>query len=342
MGIPPVPWERPVWNSGDGARALYLGDPAPKSDAWFGLRRAGITATDLPKILGLSGYGNARSVWHDKRGELPRDESGEAAVWGNLLEDVVAQEWARRFEQPVRRVGVLANLTEPWMIASCDRLELGRNAALEVKTRNQFVAGRWRDELPDDVLAQVAWQRRVVGFDFVDVACLIGGQSLVTHRYERDTELEDYLVASASAVWEGVQAKVPPPVEMDGVLLKLLEALYPDRSGVREVEHAEAVRLLLAYSQAAGLAETAKQAKEAVKAEIVSALGEAEVLALKGGADDAPLFTYRAQEKSSVNVKDLEDNDVELYESLLSGGHINTTKSRVLRSGKGAKTLDDE
>jgi putative phage-type endonuclease len=311
--------------------AHLLGDPEPKSDEWFALRREGITATDMPKILGMSQYGNARSVWHDKRGELPHDESGEAALWGNLLEDVVAQEWSRRTGHTVERVGVLAHAEYPWMRASLDRLITGQPGALEIKTRSAFVAGKWRDEIPDDVLAQVAYQRAVTGLDWIEVACLIGGQRLATYRYYRDEQLEAYLVGAAAEVWQQVQDGTPPAVDMDGVLLDLLEQLYPDRSGEQEIDQDKAIDLRNRYARGLEMEKDAKRFRDAVKAEVVSELGEAEVLTHAGRT----LFTFRQQTRDSINLTDLEDNDVELYAEVLAGGHITTSTSRVLRAARG-------
>lgn len=319
--------------------ALVLPHTEPRSPEWYAQRRNGITATDLPRIMGLSSYGNALSVWNDKLGRLPADESGEAAEWGHLLEPVVADEWARRMGYTLSTIGVLANPEHPWMRASCDRLIDGHNAAVEVKTRNAYVAGKWRDDMPDDVLAQVAWQRIVGQFDYVQVACLVGGQHLVTHRYEEDPDLEALLVESAWKVWESVLTKTPPPVEWDAVLIKLLDQLMPDRSGVTTIGHADAVALLMDYSSAASLEKVAKAAKESAKAHILHVMGEGEVLELEADASPGPLFTYRAQQRSSVNLDELEANDVELYEKILEGGHITTTTSRVLRTGKGASDV---
>jgi putative phage-type endonuclease len=319
--------------------ATLLGSPPPQSPKWFDLRRGGITATDLPQILGLSKFGNARTVWHTKRGELPDDyEESEEAKWGRILEGPIADEWARMNDVTVSPIGVLAHLHEPWMRASCDRVINGRNAALEVKTRSAYVAGRWRDEVPDDVLAQVAWQRMVGDFDYVEVACLLGGQHLTTYRYEKDQALEDYLWTQARELWDRVRSGEPPVVDMDGVLLRLLEQLYPDRSGVKTIPQEEAVGLVLNYSSAAALATLADNAKEAARAAILSVMEGAEVLEVDGGMQ--PLFTYRAQERQSISLKELEDHDVELFEQVLAGGHINTTISRVLRTGKGAKNVE--
>lgn len=317
--------------------AFLLGAPEPNTANWYGLRRQGITATDLPQILGLSSYGNARTVWHNKRGEISGDDLSEAGQWGHLLEDVVAQEWARRTGNTVSRVGILGSKVWPWMLASCDRLIDGVNAALEVKTRNQFAAGKWRDEIPDDVLAQVAWQRMVGDFDYVEVACLIGGQRLVTYRYEEDADLEAYLARVAEEVWEKVRSGIPPAVDMDGVLVRLLEQLYADRKGTLEVTVKQAAGLIEAADTASKAAKMAEAAKDASKAWILSIMGENEVLTY----DDEPLFTYRAQNTHSISVRDLEDNDPELYLKVLEGGHITTTTSRVLRTGKGAKGFKD-
>jgi putative phage-type endonuclease len=322
-------------------KAIHLGEPEPRSDAWYELRRGGITATDLPQILGLSQYGNARKVYYEKRGILPNDVHGpsEAGRWGHLLEDVVAQEWATRNNLTVSTVGVLANLYDPWQRASCDRLIDGRNAALEVKTRSAFTAGRWRDDMPDDVLAQVAWQRMVGQFDYIDVACLIGGQKLETYRYEQDQDLERFLRVKAAEVWNAViDDRVPPPdVNMDSVLIDLLDQLYPNRTGIVEVPASEALALVNAYLYASKQVKDAETLKEAAQAQIIATMGPAEILTVTN--DTAPVFTYKAQERSSVSLKDLEDNDVELYEKVLAGGHITTTTSRTLRAGKGAKNV---
>jgi len=321
--------------------ARLVGDAEPNTPEWYKIRRSGITATDLPKILGLSGFGNARSVWHDKRGELPADDLSEAGQWGHLLEDVVAQEWARRNNHTVSRVGVLQSRRAAWQLASCDRLIDGRNAALEVKTRSAYTAGRWRDDIPDDVLAQVAWQRMVGQFDYVDVACLIGGQQLNSYRYEKDSQLEDYLFRVGADAWMGVKIGEPPPVDMDTVLIDLLNRLYPDRSGVKEIGHIEAVSLLTAYNKAAEAVKAAKAVKDAAKAMVLTVMGDAEVLTLENGAgDDAPLFTYRSQTRHSLSVNDLQDNDIGLYYEALVGGHITTSTSRVLRTGKGGKDVE--
>jgi putative phage-type endonuclease len=311
---------------------MLVSTALPQSDEWFAVRRAGITATDLPKILGLSKYGDARSVWHDKRGELPRDEAGEAAHWGHLLEGIVAGEWARRRAVTLEDVGVLANDEHRWMLAALDRLpdhcpDGDGPCGLEIKTRSAYVAGRWRDDQPDDVLAQVAWQRMVTGLGHIHTAALIGGQRLVEHRYDRDEQLERLLLAEARQVWDQVQAGEMPVVEPGAILADMLDRLFPDRSGETEVEPGRGSALVEGYRHAQSLEREAKTTKEAARAAVLDALGPGEALV----CDGAPLFTYRAQTKRSIPVAALKKADPALLTYLDAVGHLNETSSRVLR-----------
>lgn len=275
-------------------------DADPLTDEWFAARREGITATDIPKILGESEYGNAISVWMDKRGEWPDDIGDpEAAEWGHILEPVVARKWADDHNTRALVIEMLGKKGALWMRASLDRLVLrcplddtrpAYTCGLEVKTRSAFVAGRWREDTPDDVLAQVAWQRVVSGVDHIHTVCLIGGQRLVEHVYHRDQALEDFIVAEATRVWQHVQDGTQPDADANALLTKVLDRLYPNRDGVIELDRVKALAAVDAYEAARVDEASAKRRKEAAKAELVQLLGANEVALV----DDRPAFTYQA------------------------------------------------
>lgn len=310
----------------------------PETPEWFAARREGITGTDLPKILGLTKYGNALSVWLDKRGEL-KDEAGEAATWGQILEDPVAQEWARRHFTTVERVGVLANAGTPWLRASLDRLVItcpddnsgllvdSHQCGLEIKTRSAFVATEWRDGMPDSVLAQVAWGRLVSGLGHMHVAALIGGQRLVSFRYDPDERLEEYLIEKAAPIWEAVQQGTPPEVDpdADGVLLDLLDQMYAARAGDREIEAEAAERWLNQYAEGNDLEREGKRLKTQAKTGLVQLLDDGE----RGLVDDVVRFTYTAGEPGdTVTAADLRDYAARrpsVYAALRAAGLITKT-----------------
>jgi putative phage-type endonuclease len=287
--------------------SVLVSQAAPETPEWFAQRRAGITATDLPKILGLSRYGNALSVWLDKRGELPAEPAGEAAHWGHLLEDPVAQEWARRNGASVTAVGTVAHAEYRWQRASLDRIVLrcpdgdDGSCPLEVKTRSAFLSGQWHSEVPDDVLAQVTWQMLVTGYSHVHLAVLIGGQNLRSYRVDRDGDVASLLLEEAGRVWRHVLDGTPPQVDADEVLLKVLEAAYPDRAGEVHADAATVAALVADYDDAAADEKDAKTRKDAAKAALVALMGsDGDRLVIDGLT--VPAVTFKASQRAGYTV----------------------------------------
>lgn len=311
---------------------VLVTDAPPESDDWFAARRGGITGTDLPKILGLSKYGNALSVWLDKRDELGDDDASEAAMWGQVLEAPVAEVWAGRHTAAVQRVGVIRHQADDWMRASLDRVvttcpDNEAPCGLEIKTRTAFKASDWRDGMPDDVLAQVAWCRRVSGFDHMHVAALIGGQRLVSYRYDVDTKLEDYLIEKARPVWQAVLDGVPPEADPDseGVLLDLLDRIYTDRAGSRDLDPGTTGEWLALYADGGDLEKRGKALKTQAKTALVQMLDDGEV----GLVHDEPAFTYRrpaaGHSMPAAEVRRLQAEQPDVFQTLSAEGFITTT-----------------
>lgn len=303
----------------------------PDTDEWFAARRNGITGTDLPKILGLTRYGNALSVWLDKRGELD-DDAGEAARWGQLLEEPVAQEWATRHGTTVDDVGVLAHVEHGWMRASLDRLvdtcpDGAGPCALEVKTRSAWVADQWAEGVPDSVLAQTTWGLMVTGLAHHHVAALIGGQRLVSYRVDRDPKLEQYLLDAARPVWQAVVDGVPPEAHPDseGVLLELLDRLYAKREGDRELDPGDAGEWLALYEDGLEQAKRGEALKTQAKTALVQMLDDGETGLVAG----APRFTYKRPEPGyalpAAELRRLRKERPYLFAALVNHGFITPT-----------------
>lgn len=311
-------------------QGVLVSTAAPETPEWFAARRGGITGTDLPKLLGDSKYGNALSVHLDKLGQLPPDPAGEAALWGQHLEDVVAREWARRNGVTVEPVGVIKNRWCGWMRASLDRLVVGVNEGLEVKTRSAYLAHRYTDGLPDDVLAQVHWGLLVTGLDRMHVAVLIGGQELRQFTVERDPHIEILLATVAGKAWRGVREERAPdvPADGDGVLLGLLDRLYGQRAGDTELDPDDVQRALdlaLDYRAASADGKHADEVKTLAKTELVRLLGGGDRLL----ADGQALATYRApaakQELTAKQAVRLAKDRPALWAALAARGYVTTT-----------------
>lgn len=245
---------------------------------WLRERRNGIGSSDVAAIVGVSDYGTAVHVWRDKLGYLNDEEAGEAAHWGNVLEDAIAQEWCRRNASVIRRVGLVARIDQLWMRATLDRMVLEcplnrdkrETCALEIKCRSAFKADKWKKNIPDDVLAQVAWQMAVTGYRHIHTAVLIGGNDYRQAVVHRDDALEAYLADEGSRMWHvNVAERIEPDWDLTHAaqLIKLDERLHPDRSGVTELD-LDGIGSVIDYAEKSAAAGVADRALKQAAAEL--------------------------------------------------------------------------
>lgn len=289
-------------------------DPISDRDTWLAARRLGIGSSDIPTLVGADKYATVLDLWLDKRGELPDTPAGEAAAWGMLLEDVIATRWAVLHDTTVERAPILAHVDHPWRLASLDRVVtrcpgLGLGAvlaepvcALEVKTRSAWKAGSWREDVPDDVLAQTQWQLHVTGLDHIHVACLIGGQRLVEHVADPDPQVIDYITGEADRLWDAVQTGVAPYVDPSALLIDLLDRLHPNREGHVALPAVQVEDIRRRYVDAQAAAKAAEEAKDAAKAELVVLLGAADTAVVGDGEHARVAATYKPTMRASTDL----------------------------------------
>ncbi|HIW77077.1 MULTISPECIES: YqaJ viral recombinase family protein [Gordonibacter] len=184
---------------------------------WLARRKHGIGGSDSAAILGMSPYSTPLTVWLEKTGRIePPDLSEKESVhWGNMLEDVVAREFASRHtDMKVRRKNaILVSKEHPFMFASVDRLVTdadGRTGVLEIKTAGAMREHDWDDGIPEYYLPQPTHYLAVTGYEFFCVAVLIGGQKYREFRVERDDEDISALIEAEKRFWRMVEDDVMP------------------------------------------------------------------------------------------------------------------------------------
>jgi putative phage-type endonuclease len=298
---------------------------------WLAARRGRLCSSDLPPLLGLSSFGTPASVYYDKRGQLGDDRAGEAALWGSLLEEPVAREWARRNRATVRRVGLVEHLSRRWQgatldrqVADCPTGEPG-GCFLEVKCRSAFKADRWRRAVPDDVLAQVLWALSTTGYGHAHVAVLIGGNDYRQITVRPDVRLMADLVAAGERFWTDHVLSGRPPAASGAADADLYDDLYPDRTGIVRLDRddaIDAIEALTGYRDAGDAERLAKRDKDTARAELVRLLGAGDTAVI----DDDVRWTYTASERVSIDAAALAERYPEAYAATAS-----TTTVRTLR-----------
>ena len=301
---------------------LILPADADRAD-WLNARRDGLGSSDVAAVLGISRYGNALSVYHDKTGGLPLEgDDSEPALWGRAFEETVAREWARRNRSVVRRVGLVANTDRPWQMCTLDRRVLecpladGREkCAVEIKCRDKMKASQFRAGVADDVLVQTLWQADVCGYDHIHAAVLIGGndyrQYVIRVRDHADL-IADLRTAGARA-WQQITDRRPPILAADAdpdVLLDLYGRLHPDRAGTvditRDVDTQDAV---VDYLDAHQDYAAAEKRKKAAKARILAGLAGAEAATVL----DKPYVSLDERTRRNCNFGRLAEHWPEAY-----------------------------
>lgn len=183
------------------------------------LRRVGIGGTDAAAILGLSPWATPLDVWLRKRGLAKDQPQSEAMYWGAALEPVVADRFAKDTGKTLwTPEQVYHHPQHDFLIGMPDRLVVGENVGLEIKTANAFSASKWgdpgTDAVPVQYLVQCAHYMAVLGFPTWYLAVLIGGSDYRVYVIRRDLQVENDIIARLCEWWQrhmigGEQPEIP-------------------------------------------------------------------------------------------------------------------------------------
>lgn len=268
-------------------------------------RSTGIGGSDAPVVAGISPWKTRVQLWAEKTGraEEPDLDDVEHIRWGTLLENVIAEEAARRKGWKIRRViQTVRHAKYPFMLANIDRRIVGVREGLEVKNASDWMLNQYGEEESDDIplyyLMQGIHYCAVFDYDAWNWAVLFGGNKLRFFRLERDAEVEKQLIEVESTFWEENVVGGTPPAPMR---LEDLTRLYPMTYGSIQAtpEIAEVVQQIAALSKQRR--ELEKQEKQ-LKLEVGTFMGE------NGDLLDphdlmTTIATYRAHDETRVDPK---------------------------------------
>jgi putative phage-type endonuclease len=144
----------------------------PGTPAWLAARRAGVTATDIVTILGLSRWDSVYSLFWRKLGQVPEVGDSDRFRLGRELEPYIVQRWQEENQRALlpglhTSAGLWRHSERAWQMATLDRMVSTGTGYRPVELKSWADAGRrsWDDGPPAQVRAQVLWQ-----MDVMDVA----------------------------------------------------------------------------------------------------------------------------------------------------------------------------
>jgi putative phage-type endonuclease len=248
---------------------------AQGSPAWLAARRALVTATDIPVLLGLSPYRCEADVADEKLNGTVLEPSLRMRV-GSAVQDLIGEEYSRQTGRKVRRyLGLITHPDIEWAGASPDFRVVGEKRLVEAKRSSS--RSRFADGLPQDVEAQVAWQLGVTGFPRADVAVLLGDDELEVFEVDADKALFADLVAIA----EDFRARLAAggPFSRDANRIK---RDYPSDNGSEMVADAELTEAVNALVALRAQRKDMEAAEERIETAIKARMGEVATLVGQG------------------------------------------------------------
>lgn len=248
---------------------------------WLDVRKTGITGTDIAAIMGANPWKTPYQVYLEKIGEAEPVTMNEKMKWGQILEPVVANEYAERNGV---RVHAFPDVTvrhpeQPLFLGSVDRFVgdnviydadkqavFGADYLLEIKT-----AGYEWDEVPQYYVMQVQWYLGICNLPYADLAALFAGQKYAQFRIERDDFLIEIMQDAALEFW---QTYVEPRVAPDPANCTEFAQRYPQAKPAAVEASDEILAKIERYRALKEQADRIKQEMGELKVAIMNFAGE--------------------------------------------------------------------
>lgn len=267
-------------------------------------RMTGIGGSDVAAILGLSKWRTPYQVWEEKTGRKKSDKGSEILHFGNVLEQVVADEFAaRRGVKVQKRNRMIRSTDHPELVANIDRYIVG-GGVLECKTADKFTRHLWGDSASDDVpeyyLTQVQHYMHVTGWHDGYLAVLIGGNEYRDYEIPYDAELAEYCAARCVEFWNNYVVKdVPPPLTASDDLSSAFQWV----SGSTITATPEIETLIEKIKELKSAKKEAETLEAELSAQVKIFIGENETLFSRDGVK---LATWKKNKDSQKTVIDWE------------------------------------
>lgn len=278
---------------------------------WLQLRKSGIGGSDASAILGFNRWKSAFQLFIEKTSEMVEEIDNEFVYWGNVLEDIVAQEFARRTRKKVQRVNrMLRHPDYQFMIANLDRRIVGERAILECKTTSTYNKDAWEgDEVPAAYICQLQHYLAVTGFEKAYIAVLIGGNTFVWKEVARDDEFIELMIEREKDFWHNhVLANVPPAIDGSSSASEFLAKMFPQDDGSAIMLDEQMNTLIEAIESLKSEEKQLENQRKEYENQLKIKLGEA-----VEGYSNRFKVTYKTITTNRIDSKRLKEEQPELY-----------------------------
>lgn len=172
--------------------------------------KKGITGADAAVIMGQSPYISQRALFLDKTDSGVRLDKNPQSRWGELISEIISAEFSRHTGSVLRRKNaILCSKEHKFMIASVDRILVGKNEGLKCKLTMERNAKFYKNgATPPHLYVQAQHYMAVTGFKAFNFAVLAGARQLFIRRFTRDEGYINKLIDRECRFWQMVRCGV--------------------------------------------------------------------------------------------------------------------------------------
>lgn len=272
----------------------------PSHDEWVELRNKTIGGSDAGAIAGLNPYQSAYSLWAEKTGKVKPFEGNLKTEVGTYLEDFVAKLFERETGKKIRRRNcTVYNDDYPWAHANVDRVVVGENAVLEVKTTFNLDYKRQleKNEVPEAWYCQVMHYMAVCGYRKAYLAVLIDNSMFRWFEVFYDENEASTLMELEKAFFKHMEDDTAPPVSGMDCDTDAIDEIYAE-STEGSVDLWGRDNLLDEYFDLGERIDALKRQQEAIRQQICSEMGDYDT-----GNTERYKVIWKAQQRSTFDHK---------------------------------------
>lgn len=293
----------------------------PTEDVWHELRSRHVGASESEALLGVCKYNTPFSLYHHKRGSLPKPElDDERVFWGTHMEATIAMGLAKRHALRVRKAKhYLTNDAIPGAGASLDyTIDAGDDGQVpfEIKNVDTFVfMEEWekRDGVvvpPVHIDIQVQQQMMVSGAPYGYLGVLIGGNDAHLIKCPPHEKMQRVLRDSISAFWDMVANDVEPATDAGDLAAAQYAWLVPERKKILDLTGHKDLDLaasseLQKYARGALLVTQGESMKDEAKLRLLGMAKSADKLLCSAGSFNSEQKAGYTQEERVTPAKEV-------------------------------------
>lgn len=262
---------------------------------WLRARARGIGSSDASVLHGASKYSSPYNLWCQKTGILPpaNDDKTEYQRWGHIMEQPIADEYARITGRGVVDRGeftISTHREHHYIQATHDRIitcpERGVGE-LSIKTAAPWLAPEWADATaPIDYMVQLQHGLLVSNLDFGSFAVLIWGRGVMWFDVDRDDDFLAQHERLCVEFWHKVINGEAPPVDADKSTAAALNARFPTADSKKTVKlPMAALRWDQEIADSAAAIKKLDTRIDELKNKLRAAIGDAQVGQLPDGGE---------------------------------------------------------